>query len=168
MAIELYDLTVPAFRRGFSAMSDFLTKGENWANDKGVDPSQLLTARLYDDMAPLTAQIQRASDAAKLAVIRLSGIDNVAMPDEETSFADLQSRITKTVELLKSVPRDAIDGQETKVVTLPTPGGNIDFTGQSYVLGFVLPNFYFHITTAYAILRSQGVPVGKLDYLGRA
>ena len=166
MATELYDLTVPAFLRGFAAMSAFLTKGEAWAKENGVDPSRLLEARLFEDMAPLTAQIQRASDAAKLAVVRLGDVENVPMPDEETSFADLHARIAKTVAVLKSVPRDAIDGQEDKQVTLPTSNGGMDFTGQSYVLGFVLPNFYFHITTAYAILRAQGVPVGKLDYLG--
>ncbi|KQS01969.1 hypothetical protein ASG11_14235 [Sphingomonas sp. Leaf357] len=168
MATELYDITVPAFLRGFAAMSAFLTKAERWVKDNGVDPSELLAARLYEDMGPLTAQVQRASDSAKLAVVRLGEVENVAMPDDETSFADLQARIAKTVDLLKSVAPDAIDGREDKAITLPTPNRTLEFTGRSYVLQFVLPNFYFHITTAYAILRMKGVPVGKLDYLGAA
>ena len=110
MATELYDLTVPAFLRGFAAMAAFLAKAEQWATDNGFDPADLLTAKLYDDMGPLTAQVQRASDSAKGAVVRLGGVEAPAMPDEETTFAELQARIAKTVDLLKSVPREAIDG----------------------------------------------------------
>ena len=168
MATELYDLTVPAFLRGFKAMSAFLAKGEHWAIDQGLDPSELLQARLFDDMAPLTAQVQRASDSAKFTLVRIAGVEAVPMPDTETSFADLQARITTTVDMLEQVAPDTMNGREDKSVTLTTPGGAVDFTGRSYVLGFVLPNFYFHVTTAYAILRMKGVPVGKLDYLGSA
>lgn len=166
MATDLYDLTVPAFLRGFAAMAAFLAKGERWATEHGVDPADLLTAKLYDDMAPLTAQVQRASDTAKNAVVRLGGVPSVAMLDDEATFADLQARIAKTVEFLNAVPREAIDGQEDRPVQLVTPGRTVDFTGRGYALGFVLPNFYFHVTTAYALLRTKGVPVGKLDYLG--
>lgn len=166
MATELYDLTVPAFLRAFGAMSAFLAKGEAWAEEHGIDPATLLTARLYDDMAPLTAQVQRASDAAKFAVVRIGGVEAPAMADDEASFADLHARIGKTVDLLRSVPPEAMNGQEDKIVTLTTPGRSLDFTGRSYALGFVLPNFYFHVTTGYAILRTKGVPVGKMDYLG--
>ena len=166
MTTQLYDLTVPIFLRGFHAMSAFLAKGEAFAAEKGLDPADLLTARLIEDMAPLTGQVQRASDSAKLAADRLGGVENVPMADEETSFADLQDRIAKTVAFLKAVPREAIDGKEDATVTLTTPGGSIDFTGRNYVTNFALPNFYFHVTTAYAILRHKGVPIGKLDYLG--
>ena len=166
MATELYDLSVPAFLRGFGAMSAFLKKGEAWAADQGIDPSELLTARLYADMEPLTAQVQRASDSAKLTAVRIGGVDTVAMPDTEASFADLQARIAKTVDFLRTVDPTAMNGQEGKAVALVTPNRTLDFTGQSYVLGFVLPNFYFHVTTAYAILRMKGVPLGKLDFLG--
>lgn len=166
MTTQLYDLTVPVFLRGFHAMSGFLAKGEAWAAENGVDPADLLAARLFEDMAPLTGQVQRASDAAKFTVVRLGGLENLAMADEEASFADLQDRIAKTVAFLKAVPREAIDGKEDAAVTLTTPRASFDFTGRDYVLNFVLPNFYFHTTTAYGILRHKGVPVGKMDFLG--
>lgn len=166
MTTQLYDLTVPAFLRGFNAMSGFLAKGEAYAAEKGIDPAELLNARLIEDMGPLTSQVQRASDAAKFTVVRIGGIENVAMPDEETSFADLQDRIAKTLAFLNAVPREAIDGKEDAPVELKTPTRTLEFTGRSYVLGFVLPNFYFHVTTAYALLRHKGVPIGKMDYLG--
>ncbi|MEG3088208.1 DUF1993 domain-containing protein [Sphingomonas sp. PB4P5] len=168
MATELYDLTVPALLRGFAALSAFLVKAEAWAIENDVDPADLLTARLYDDMAPLTAQIQRASDTAKGAAVRIGGLENVPMADDEISFADLQARIARTVAFLETVPPEAMHGQEARPVTLTTPNGAIDFTGRSFALGFVLPNFYFHVTTAYAILRMKGVPLGKLDYLGHS
>lgn len=168
MAIELYDLTVPAFLRGFAALSAVLTKAESWATENGIDPADLLTARLHDDMAPLTAQIQRASDSARGAAVRIGGIENVAMADDEVTFADLQARIARTVDFLKAVPPEAMNGQEARPVTLVTPGRSVGFTGLGFAQGFVLPNFYFHVTTAYAILRMKGVPLGKLDYLGAA
>lgn len=166
MTISLYDLTVPVFIRNLTNLSAILAKGEAFAAEKGIDPAELVTARLFEDMAPLSGQIQRASDTAKFAVVRLGGIDNVAMADEETTFADLHARIDKTIALLESVPREAIDGKEDAAVTLQTPNRTTEFTGQSYALGFVLPNFYFHVTTAYAILRHKGVPIGKRDFLG--
>ena len=166
MTTQLYDLTVPLFLRGFHAMSGFLAKGEAFAAEQGIDPAELLNARLFEDMAPLTGQVQRASDAAKFTAVRLGGVETVAMADEEASFAELQDRIAKTVAFLKSVPREAIDGKEDAAVTLTTPRASFDFTGQGYVLNFVLPNFYFHVTTAYAILRHKGVPIGKMDFLG--
>jgi hypothetical protein len=166
MTTQLYDLTVPAFLRGFHAMSGFLAKGEAFAAEKGIDPAELLTARLFEDMAALPGQVQRASDAAKLAAVRLGGVENVPMADEEASFAELQERIAKTVAFLKAVPREAIDGKEDAVVTVTTPRTSFDFTGLSYATNFALPNFYFHVTTAYGILRHKGVPIGKMDYFG--
>jgi hypothetical protein len=164
---SLYDLTVPAFRRGFAGLSIILTAGEKYARDHGIAEADMLDTRLVDDMAPLTAQVQRASDTAKGAMVRIGGIPNLAMADDEASFATLQQRIAATLAFLDTVPRAAIDGKEDAPVTLVTSGGSVDFTGRSYVLGFVLPNFYFHITTAYALLRMRGVPIGKMDYLGR-
>ncbi|MGK6320646.1 DUF1993 domain-containing protein [Sphingomonas sp. DT-204] len=168
MATELYDLTVPALLRGFAAMAAFLDKGRTWADEQGMAHGELIEARLFPDMAPLSGQVQRASDTAKLALVRIGGVENVSMADDEASFAELQARIAKTVDFIKSVPRSAIDGKEAAEVVLQTPHGNVPFTGLSYVQGFLLPNFYFHVTTAYALLRMKGVPLGKLDYLGAA
>ena len=166
MATELYDITVPAFLRGFAAMAAFLEKGRAWADENSVPHEELLTARIYEDMAPLTSQIQRVSDGAKLAVARLAQVDAPSMPDSEASFADLQARIAATVEFIKSVPRDKIDGREDAEIVLKLPNTELKFTGLGYVTSFALPNIYFHITTAYDILRMKGVPVGKRDYLG--
>lgn len=166
MATELHDLTVPVFLRGFKAMAAFLEKARAHADEQGVAQDSLLTARLYEDMAPLTSQVQRASDAAKFAVARLAGIEAPSMPDTEASFDELQARIAATVAFLESVPRDAIDGREDADVELKTPTRSFQFKGRGYLLGFALPNFYFHVTTAYAILRHKGVPLGKMDYLG--
>lgn len=166
MATELYDLTVPVFLRGFKAMAAFLDKARAWADERGIPHEELLAARLAEDMAPLTAQIQRVSDSAKLAVARIGRIEAPAMPDTETSFDALQARIAATVAFLKAVPREAIDGREDADVEVKTPSRSFHFKGLPYVTGFVLPNFYFHMTAAYAILRYKGAPVGKMDYLG--
>lgn len=166
MATDLYDLTVPAFIRGLRNLSALLDKGAAYAAEKGIDPLILTQARLIEDMAPLTAQVQYASDGAKGAVIRIGALDPVPMADSEQSFADLQDRIAKTIAFLESVPRERIDGRDDVEVVLKTPRGEFPFTGRSHALGFALPNFYFHVTTAYALLRQAGVPIGKLDYLG--
>lgn len=166
MPTELYDLTVPALRRGLTMLAAILAKGEAHAKEHGIAEGDLLGTRLIEDMAPLTAQVQRVSDSAKSALVRLGGVESVAMPDEETSFADLQARIARTLEFVNAVPRDAIDGKEDAEIVLTFPNGEFRFTGRSFVTTFVLPNFYFHLTTAYALLRMRGVPVGKLDFLG--
>jgi len=166
MATELYDLTVPVFLRGFKAMAAFLDKGRAWADENGIPHDALLTARLHDDMAPLTTQVQRVSDAAKFAIARLGQVEAPSMPDTETTFDDLQARIAATVAFLNSVPREMIDGREDADVEVKTPSRSFHFKGLPYLTGFVLPNFYFHMTAAYAILRHKGVPVGKMDYLG--
>lgn len=166
MATDLYDLTVPAFIRGLRTLSALLKKGAAHAAEKGIDPLTLTQARLIEDMAPLTAQVQFASDSAKGAVIRIGELAPVPMPDTEQSFGELQERIAKTIAFLESVPRERIDGREDAEVVLKTSGGDFPFTGRSHVLGFALPNFYFHVTMAYALLRQAGVPVGKIDYLG--
>lgn len=166
MATELYDLTVPVFLRGFANLSKILDKGEAFAAEHGIAPETLLSARLVDDMAPLTRQVQIASDTARGAAVRLGEVENVAMADEETTFAELQVRIAKTVDFLNAVPRAAIDGKESAHITLETPNRTFEFTGSDYVQTFALPNFYFHLTAAYAILRMKGVQIGKMDYLG--
>ncbi|MFX4086039.1 hypothetical protein AX777_15530 [Sphingobium yanoikuyae] len=166
MATELYDLTVPAFLRGLRVLSTLLDKGAAFAAEQGIDPATLTDARLIEDMRPLTAQVQLATDSAKGAVIRIGELEPFPLPDTEETFADLQDRIARTIAFLESVPRDRIDGREEATVILKTPRGEFPFTGRSHVLTFSLPNFYFHLTTAYALLRQAGVPLGKLDYLG--
>jgi hypothetical protein len=167
MSLSLYDISVPAFLRGFANLTEILKKGEAFADEKGIAHKELLEARLIEDMLPLTGQIQRASDAAKFVPVRLGAAENVPMADEEVTFADLHARIGKTVDFLKAVVPAAMADREEIDVVVKSRSGETHFTGKNYVLGFALPNFYFHTTTAYAILRHKGVPVGKLDYLGR-
>lgn len=166
MATELYDILVPQLTRGLTNLAAILVKGEEYAKEKGIAEADILGIKLIEDMAPLTAQIQRVSDTSKGALVRLGGVETVAMPDEESTFAELQARIAKTLDFVNSVPREAIDGKEASEVVLTFPNGEFRFTGIDFVRSFVLPNFYFHVTTAYALLRMTGVPVGKIDYLG--
>ena len=166
MATELYDVVVPPLVRGLDALAAILDKGAAYAEEQGIAQDDMLATRLIADMAPLTAQVQRASDSAKGAIQRLGGGDPVAMPDVETSFAELQDRIARTLAVVKGADRASIDGKEAAEIVLTFPNGEFRFTGQTFAQTFVLPNFYFHVTTAYALLRMRGVPVGKMDYLG--
>jgi len=166
MATELYDLTVPVLTRALTTLAAFLDKGRKWADEQGIAHSELLDGRLAPDMHPLPYQIQRVSDTAKGTLVRIGGLDNVAMEDNETSFEELQARIAKTLDFIRSVPRDKIDGREDAEVVLKTPSRDLTFTARDYWLGFATPNLYFHVTTAYAILRHKGVPLGKMDFLG--
>lgn len=168
LTLGLYDVTVPLLVRGLHNLSHILSMGSDFAEKQGIDPSELIEARLYPDMGALPAQIQRASDSAKGTVVRLGGVENTVFDDVETSFEELQERIAKTIAFIGAVPRSAIDGKDDISVELKTPRGSLNFTGRDFALGFVIPNFFFHVTTAYAILRHKGVPVGKLDYLGSA
>jgi hypothetical protein len=165
---SLYDITIPVFIRGFDTLSAIIEKGRDHARDQGWDESELTEARLIADMAPLTAQVQRCSDTAKGLAVRIGQVETVAMADEEVTLDDLQARIAKTVQFLRAVPRAAFEGRDEAEVVLPTPSGDIPFTATTYAVGFAIPNFYFHLTTAYALLRMKGVPIGKLDFLGRA
>ena len=163
MATELYDLTVPVFTRGLTNLSNLLDKARAHAGD-GAEA--LLSNRLIEDMHPLTRQVQTACDSAKLCVARLSGVEAPVMEDTETTIDELKARIQATLAYLASVPRDAVDGQEGKDIVLKFPGGEWPFKGIAYVVGFAHPNFYFHLTTAYALLRQAGVPLGKRDFIG--
>lgn len=166
MATALYDLTVPPFTRGLKALSAILDKAVAHAAATGVDAEAWLSLRLIDDMNPLIKQVQTACDSPKLCVSRLSGIAAPVHDDTERTIADLQGRIAETLAYLASVPRDAIDGNEAIPVVVRFPGGEMTFEGQPYVTGFAIPNFYFHLTMAYGLLRAQGVPLGKRDYMG--
>ncbi|MDX3900618.1 MAG: DUF1993 domain-containing protein [Sphingobium sp.] len=166
MATDLYDLTIPVLIRALRNLSAVLAKGAAFAEDQDIDPATLTQARLIADMRPLTAQVQLATDSAKGAAIRLGDLDPFPLADTESSFAELQERIAKTVTFLEAVPRDRIDGREEAEIVLQTPGGSLTFAARAYVLDFVLPNVFFHVTMAYALLRQAGAPLGKLDYLG--
>ncbi len=166
MPLSIYEITVPAFVRAFANLSAILKKAEAHATATGLDPNVYLEARLAPDMLPLTGQVQRASDTAKGCVIRLTQIENVAFPDTETSFSELQARIAATVELVNGISQSQLEGAEDREVELKFPDRTVTFMGRNYVTGFVLPNFYFHVTTAYDLLRHKGLAIGKADYLG--
>jgi len=166
MATELYDLTLPGFVRGLKALSAILDKATAHAGATGVDPESYLVLRLSETMNPLIKQVQTVCDSPKLCVARLSGVAAPVHDDSEKTIADLQGRIADTLAYLQSVPRSAIDGQEGKDIVVTFPGGEMKFLGQPYVTGFAVPNFYFHLTTAYGLLRQAGVPLGKRDYMG--
>lgn len=166
MPLSMHRASVPVFVRALNVLSTLLEKGEAHAKAQGWNPDDLVAARLTDDMLPLSGQIQRASDASKGAVARLTGVEAPAMPDEETSFAQLRKRVADTLAYIQSVDPKAFDGSEDRTVELKLPGGTLTFTGEDYLLGFALPNFFFHVVTAYDVLRHKGVQIGKLDYLG--
>ena len=166
MATELFDLTVPVFTRNLRNLGNILAKGAAFAEAQGIDQAELIAARLAPDMDPLPAQVQRACDAAKLTLVRLADVANEPMDDVEQSFDDLQARVRRTIAFLERMRPEQVDGNERRHVVLSTPRGEFPFVGTGYVLNFALPNFYFHVTTAYAILRMKGVPLGKLDFLG--
>lgn len=162
----LYDATIPAFIRGLENLSAILKKGQAFADENGLDHAELLDARLIEDMAPLTRQIQMVTDTPKGVAVRVGQVENAVWADDEVGFGQLQARLAKVIAFLKAVPADGFEGREDAAVTLTTPSGDIPFTGATYVHGFAIPNFYFHSSIAYAILRSKGVPIGKLDFLG--
>ena len=168
MSLSLYDASVAVYASMLKNLSHFMDKAEAHAGAGGPPLQTLMDASLGHGMASFTKQIQFASDAAKGGAARLAGIEPPPMPDTETTWAELKQRIAKTLAFVESVQRDQVHGQESRPVTLTFPGRTMEFTGQSFLLTFSLPNFLFHVTTAYAILRSQGVPLGKMDFLAGA
>ncbi len=166
MTLSMYQASIPAFTQVLTALSGVLDKAEAHATAKKIDPAVLLATRLSPDMFPLSRQVQIACDFAKGTAARLSGVENPAYADTETSFADLRARIAKTVGFLGSVLAATIDGTEDKDITMKVGPQEMHFKGQPYLVNFALPNFYFHATTAYAILRANGVELGKGDFLG--
>lgn len=166
MPISMYDATVPVLQRGLGNLDALLLKGEDYAAAQGLDLSELTTARLAPDMFPLTGQVQTASDTAKFAVARLTGRQAPSFPDTETTFEELHQRIAATLAFIASVDPAGFEGAETREIVQKSRRGERHFVGTSYLLTFALPNFFFHVATAYDILRHKGVPVGKNDYLG--
>lgn len=167
MALSMYDASVPVFTHMLGALSAVLDKAETHCAAHKVDPSVLLQSRLYPDMFPLARQLQLATDFAKGAGARLAGVDVPSYADDETAVGELRARITKTVDFLSGLKPADFEGAETREVSLKIAGQAMNFKGQPYLLEVALPNFYFHAATAYAILRHNGVPLGKGDFLGR-
>ncbi|NMV38402.1 DUF1993 domain-containing protein [Ralstonia insidiosa] len=164
---SMYEFLVPTANRMLGNLSALLDKAAAHAEAKKFDPANLMTARLAPDMHPFTRQVQIACDQAKGAAARLSGAEPPSYPDVEATIPELKARIAKTLEYVNSVDPAAFAGSEDRTVTLKSPKGELQFSGIDYLRGFMLPNFYFHITTAYALLRHNGVEIGKFDYLGR-
>ena len=167
MTISLYAASVPVFKQMLNALSGVLAKAEAHATAKNIDPSVFLQARLAPDMFPLVRQVQFATDTAKFAVARLAGVESPRFDDVETTFEELYARLDAVSAYLRTFDEAALEGSQDRSITLTTrTRGELKFDGRGYLLGFVLPNLFFHATTAYAILRHNGVPLGKLDYLG--
>lgn len=169
MSSLVYDLSIAPMLRSLGNLDAILTKAEAHVEaDDGIDPSTLTQARLYPNMRPLVFQIQVATDTAKGAAARLTGSELPSWPDDEETFADLHARIGKAIDYLKGFQPEAFEGSEDKTIELKLGPTTMTFDGRTYLAGFVLPNFFFHVTTAYNILRHSGVVIGKRDFLGGA
>jgi hypothetical protein len=168
MPISMYQASVPVFIRMLQNLSGIVEKGAAHAEARKIEPAALINFRLYPDMLPFSKQIQIATDMAKGCAARLAGQEPVKFDDHEASFPDLLARIAKTIDYLKTLRPEQIDGSEEKSITLQMRTGPLSFTGMKYLLDFAHPNFYFHVTTAHDILRHCGVEVGKWDFLGKS
>jgi hypothetical protein len=168
MAYTIYDASIPVMARALTNLSNIIDKAVAQAKSEDRALSDLTEAKLIDDMRPFTFQIQSASDAAKGCAARLAGIEPPSMPDSEATFPELKERLTKTIAFLNSIKPEQVAGAEDREIVLKFPNGEMKFTGRDFLAGFSLPNFFFHVTTAYAILRSLGVPLGKMDFLAGA
>jgi hypothetical protein len=168
MAISMYQASVPVCIRTLNNLAGILEKGAAYAEAKKIDPSVLVNSRLYPDMFPLSRQVQIASDIAKRGVAQLAGVEAPKFEDNETTFNELVDRVQKTTTYLDTFKPEQIDGSEEKTITLQMRDNSLSFPGMPFLLYFVLPNVYFHVTTAYDILRHCGVEVGKQDFLGKS
>jgi len=166
LAISMYQVSVPVFTHAFGALGKVLAKGEANITERKIDPAVILSGRLAPDMLPLTKQVQIASDTAKFAAARLTGQQAPSFEDNEQTFAELQARIGKTTDYLATFGAADLEGSEDRTIVRKVRGQDVNFTGLEYLQRFALPNFFFHVTTAYDILRHNGVPLSKTDYLG--
>ena len=166
MSISIYEQFVPVFSHLLSALDKVLSKAEADAAARKIDLDVFVNGRLAPDMLPFAKQIQIMTDQAKGAASRLAGQDPPKWADDEKTFADLHARVAKTIAHLKSFKPEQFEGCETRAIEIKFPNATFNFNGKDYLLGFAIPNFYFHYTTAYAILRHNGVPIGKGDFLG--
>ena len=166
MTLSIYSAAIPVFKQILNSLSAILDKAESHVGDKKIDPNALLNFRLYPDMLPFVRQIQIATDFAKGCGARLAGVDVPPYEDSEQSFAELKARIAKTVAFIDALPQASIDGSETRAITTGSGEKTKHFTGQTYLFHYALPHFFFHATTAYDILRHNGIDVGKKDFIG--
>ena len=157
---------VPSFTHSLTAMSKILDKAEAFAEAKKMKPDVIPNLRMIADMLPFTRQITIASDHAKGACARLAGIEVPSFPDTETTVADLKERIAKTIAFIATIPDAAFDGAETRTIVVKAGPRELTFPAPFYYASYAVPNFYFHLTTAYNILRSNGVEIGKTDFIG--
>jgi hypothetical protein len=167
MTISMHQISIPVLVRALNNLDAILAKAAAHAEAKKIDPAAFIASRLYPDMFPLARQVQVASDTAKGCAARLAGAEPPKYEDTETTFDELSTRIRKTVTYLESFKADQIDGSESRTITLKLRDNTITFNGLDYLLHFVLPNFFFHVTTVYDILRHGGVEIGKRDFLGK-
>lgn len=166
MNISMYYASVPPFVSMLGNLKSILEKAAAHTEAKKIEPAALINFRLYPDMFPFVRQVQSASDVAKGCAARLAGIEPPKFEDTESTFAELIARMDKTIAFLKTLKPEQLDGSEEREITMNSPRGALKFKGQRYLLHFALPNFYFYATTAYDILRHNGVEIGKFDYLG--
>ena len=166
MTISMYQASAPRFVNALQNLSAILDKAQAHADAKKLDVLTLTTFRLFPDMLPMTRQVQIACDGAKGAMARLAGVEIPKHEDTEQSIVELKTRIAKTIDFVRSFKPAQIDGTEDREIVLKIRGSDVKFTGMQYLLGFALPNLYFHVTTAYNILRHNGVEIGKSDYIG--
>jgi hypothetical protein len=166
MTISMYQASVPCFVRTLGNLSAILDRAQAHVDARKIDPLVLTSYRLYPDMLPMSRQVQIACDAAKGLVARLSGLENPVHEDNEKTLAELQARIAKTLAFVQSVSPSQIDGTEENDIVVKRGDTEMHYKGMQYLLGNALPNFYFHVTTAYNILRHNGVEIGKRDYIG--
>ena len=166
MSLSLYQVSVPVYERGLNAFLGVLDKAEEHAAARKFDPANYLTIKLSPDMFPLARQIQSFCDHAKNSSFRLAGQQPPVMEDKETTIAELRQRIHATLDLFKSIDPKAMEGGETREIVIPTGASKLKAEGANYLLHFAMPNFYFHLTTAYDILRAGGVEIGKRNFIG--
>lgn len=166
MKISMHAMSVDVFTHSLGSLSAFLAKGQAHAANRKFEPAVLLASRLAPDMFPLTRQVQLACDLAKNSVARLAGQEPPRFPDTEASFEELHARIARTLDYLKGVPAAELEGAETRDIKVPTRDGTLEFKGLEFLQHWAIPNVFFHVTSAYAILRHNGVELGKRDFLG--
>lgn len=166
MSFSMYEASVPVFNQILNSLAAIIDKAEIHANEKNIDPAALLQARLYPDMFPFLRQVQVAADFAKGCSARLAGVEVPRYEDTEKSFAELRERIARTLAFINGLPRDAIEASDQRAIVTGSGAKVREFKGQVYLVHYAMPHFYFHATTAYALLRHNGVDIGKKDFIG--